>query len=130
MMFLNSIYYSFKYILINDSLTLPQAQVYCSTVYQNGSLCDFESNEDWIRVFDAVNAKPNTYYWTGRNHSNSSAIADNLSGYLGNQGCYGAMYANESWRVTISSLSCCATHQFICQILIRVQVFRYFLKSF
>ena len=105
----------FKYILINNSLTLPQAQVYCLTVYENGSLCGFESNNAvWMHVFDAVNAKPNTIYWTERDHRNSRTIAGNLSLYLENKVCYGAMYDNET-KIKPTARSCCEAHHFICQ---------------
>ena len=97
-------------------MTFPQAQVYCQTVYQNGSLSGFKSNATLMQAFDAVKAKANTFYWTGSDHENSGTIADSMSRYLGNEDCYGAMYdvVNET-KIKLTARSCCDAQHFICQ---------------
>ena len=99
-------------------MTFPQAQVYCRTLYQNGSLCGFKSNATLMEAFDAVNAKPNTFYWTGRDQKDSSRpIANSMSRYLGNENCYGAMYGNvvNETKIKLTARSCCDAQHFICQ---------------
>jgi hypothetical protein len=103
----------FKYIAIQDELTQPQAQAYCSGFYKNGSLCNFESVADWIRVLHSIYADPNRHYWT--NHTNDTSGQNNVGHYLGDQKCLAVKYDNETGIMKFSSLSCCEQHYFICK---------------
>jgi hypothetical protein len=114
----------FKYIPIKDRLTQPQAQVYCSNFYKNGTLCDFKSDADWIQVLDSIDAEPNRHYWTNRVRTNSTIVANNAHRYLNNvnrylqnekQECSVVEYDNETKAIVVSQVSCCEELYFICQ---------------
>ena len=114
----------FKYILVKDGLTQPQAQVYCSNFYKNGTLCDFESDADRIQVLDSIDAEPNRQYWTNRVRTNSTIMANNAGRYLNNvnrylqnekQECSVVKYDNETKAIVVSQVSCCEELYFICQ---------------
>jgi hypothetical protein len=114
----------FKYIPIKDEFTQPQAQVYCSHFYKNGTLCAFKSDADWIQVLDSIDAEPNRQYWTNRVRTSSTIMANNAGRYLNNvnrylqnekQECSVVKYDNETKAIVVSQVSCREELYFICQ---------------
>ena len=102
---------TFRYIGINDSFTQSQAQTYCSTFYNTGTLCQFKSEVDWIRIFGIINAEPNRHYWTGR----VKGITNKPDNYGGNEKRCSAVKYDNRGGIEVSSHSCCEAFYFICQ---------------
>jgi hypothetical protein len=65
LMFFKTLVDGSKYICIRTkSLNRDDAQEYCSENYENGTLCSFETNDEWEDLSYTTRGDPNNY-WTG-----------------------------------------------------------------